>query len=119
VNVYPILPYCGNNIKYKQAAPKIVKIAALKPLKTFFVKIQVSNINKTSSTNVAMDLPYGVDFVRVKGPSAKMVDVEIDELENTVYFLTTLSTKPKRRLRYKLQVSLKLWAVRACFIRAK
>lgn len=65
----------------------------------------MSSSDKTSDTNIAMDLPYGVDFVSVTGPSAKSTDVQVDELANTIYFMTLPSTKSKGGLSLKIQAS--------------
>ena len=77
---------------------------------TFSVRIHVSDRNKTSltDTNIAMDLPYGVDFVSVKRPNPTKIDIEIDELANTIYFLKSPFTNSKRGLSYTIKVSLKL-----------
>lgn len=113
VNVYPVLPYCGKDLKYKQAAPKRVVITPRKPGKTFNVRFWVANTNKTSPTNIAMDLPYGVDLVTITGKGSKPVDVQVDELANTFYFSMSPLAKPTRYSSYKIKVrvgSLKLFA---------
>ncbi len=110
VNVYPVLPFCNSNLKYKEAAPKRLKLSSRssRKAKKFSVRIRVSRSNKTSDTNIAMDLPYGVDFVSVTGPSAKSTDVQVDELANTIYFMTSPSIKSKRGLSFKIQASMNM-----------
>lgn len=101
-----MLPPCDPLLKYKQAARKKVVIRSRKPKTIVSTRIRVRTYNKTSPPNVLLDLPYGIDFVSAKGPSAKTADIQIDALANVIYILASPSQKSKRVVSYKIKVSL-------------
>jgi len=66
----------------------------------------VTTYNKRSLPNIFLDLPFGIEFVSAKGPSAKTADIQVDDFVDEIFFLTSPLQKSKWVVSYKVKVSL-------------
>ena len=81
-------------------------IRARKPKTTLSTRIRVTTYNKRSLPNIFPDLPFGIEFVSAKGPSAKTADIQVDDFADEIFFLTSPLQKSKWVVSYKVKVSL-------------
>jgi hypothetical protein len=66
----------------------------------------VTTYSKGSLPNIFLHLPFGIEFVSAKGPSAKTADIQVNDLTDEIFFLTSPLQKSNRVVSYKVKVSL-------------